>query len=106
MVHDTSIHAGFIAAKRLLNTADEFRGTNYICYALWHAEIKKMITRAQMHLCTEIIERRLAGHAYVTSFLCERGYLPKGDRTNEQYALVQEFRHRWLDSLIKEFHDA
>lgn len=105
------IYKAFVAAKDHLVTADEHYRTGYdetksryICFALSEAWRAGKITHAADWAASQVVTARLVPHSYVEDYLKSIGVISSsGYLTPDEKGLVQDFRHLWLDALIKEF---
>jgi len=108
-----SIRKALGAAKKHLLTSDEIEAgeipnfgqgkAKYICYAISNAERCEKITREEEDLAVEYISNLLGKFAFVETFLSNRlgkQFDEMGEFTRKK--LVQDYRFRWLDALIKE----
>mgnify|MGYP001601771169 CR=1 FL=1 len=86
------IAAAFRAAKLLLSHGTGGKKPLYICYALNRVPDSGDAKR--------VIQSRLCLHITVDGYLAGTVGVPKKLLTRKN---VQEFRHRWLDTLIVEF---
>ena len=98
------IAAVFKEAKKYLatseNDAQNVSKTFYICIAITKVSD---INHSQWDRCSRaksIINERLAGEYTVGTWLKVNGFIKS---TNTPINQIQKYRHRWLDSLIKEF---
>lgn len=106
-VDKKAIALGFKEAKRYLKTSDnirkrqchDFHWTEYICHAIDNAREEKFITSRTCKLCWNVIRTRLDGSDTVTHWLLRNGYI---DDLHD-WESIQDYRHRWLDSLILEY---
>lgn len=111
---NTELSKGFVSAKEYLVDADNlnkvgfsFIGDEYICFSISRAVEGRDIKASTGGVLKKIVSSRLglrpdsAFYHDVESYLHDVvGVSPKLlSRTH-----VQPFRHRWLDSLIKEFN--
>lgn len=103
----SKISKAFKAAKLFLAEDVDSMVESYICVALRDAVDAKKITARQCKLAKEIIMERIAPYSTVGIWLY---YNVPGVRefgqSGQQKAYnnsMQQYRHRWLDSLIKEF---
>ena len=105
-VTNKQIAAAFISAKNNLSSGchDENREylSPYICGALALADDHTVVVRK---VAKDVIEKRLGRCHTVTKWLYHNGYLTNDsfDADGERAKQIQLYRHRWLDSLIKEF---
>lgn len=68
----------------------------YVCFAIAHAPIKRQGGAKKTAVMCEI-NRRLFPHGSIAQWLCHNLSV----ETNR--VQLQQYRHRWLDSLIKEY---
>lgn len=96
-----AIAGAFRAAKKYLRDSDYpvfGKGDNRgICAAISDAAGNGECTFVSEDDACHVIRTRLYGYTFVTQWLRGHGY-PTNDEN-----VVQEYRHRWLDALIKEF---
>jgi len=81
------------------------RETNYVCFAVEHAAEKLRVPEIGSDLrcrIMDVLQKEDSFTLTVRLWLIRKG-IPKEDLTPEA---VQEYRHRWLDQLIKEFKAA
>ena len=93
------IAKAFKAAKPYLKTYNTPVGverTSFICFALEYSKTPCYVVDA----AARVIMDRLHPNSTVYGWLLHQAKIPKHDLTPEN---VQAYRHRWLDSLIKEF---
>ncbi len=100
------IAAAFKAAKKnLSHGGPEGYGSSYICWAIEDGNRNGdyRVTEAA-YAAKAVIERRLGGCVVVTEWLQENvpGFRQAYNAGNGRQ-LVQAYRHRWVDALIKEF---
>lgn len=99
-----AIAAAFRAAKPYLLTGSEHIRvpgvSSYICFALDEACRGGHIDHKTLMKTIGVVEQRLAPRDCVRSWLALEVNTPKHLLTNQN---VQQYRHRWLHALIKEF---
>ena len=104
----TQIRDAFVAAKKhvaiekiILNWMDTSYKYEYICHALEHLG---HVHRAGVVAAKALIEQRFGlpsfRHADISLWLAGVAKIPPEDLT---FVNLQAYRHRWLDSIIKEF---
>jgi len=103
-VSNKEIAAVFKEAKKYLatseNDAQNVSKTFYICIAI---NTVSDINHRQWYSCSkakDIIDERLDGEYTVGTWLKVNGFIKT---TSNNINQLQKYRHRWLDSLIKEF---
>jgi hypothetical protein len=103
-VSNKEIASVFKEAKKYLATsesdAENVSKTFYICVAITNVSD---INHRQWYSCSKakkIIDERLDGYFTVGIWLKVNGFIKN---TNTNINQLQKYRHRWLDSLIKEF---
>jgi hypothetical protein len=94
------IHAALVAAKPFLATRRMEPNANaFLCWAIEDG-VGRNESRGS-HLAQQMIHERIKPDLVVTDWLLDRiGYSAWADATAEDF---QEYRHRWLDAMIKEF---
>jgi len=103
-----ALSKAFAAAKEYLAKPGEYRycmKQEFICHALLAARWSGQITEAVQELAISVVINRIDNQRTVQGWLCAEGYLPRDLSLQETFDLCQEYRHRWLDALIKEFSD-
>lgn len=91
------IHEAFKAAKVLLSREYRRERSSYICLALSYTKLPSFFMAQRIvHYRLRIQGRDHTAYAYLRDVV--RVPMPLLTDRN-----VQEFRHRWLDSLIEEF---
>jgi hypothetical protein len=93
----------FKLAQRYLSRGDYDNKTRYICFSFEPLVRDSRINPRIFTNCVNEITRRLHPHASVVQWLQHRGYLPMQRHAYAYDRDVQEYRHRWLKALIKEF---
>ncbi len=76
------------------------RETTFICWAIGAAWQRQGITESARDRALQLIHSRLDGYGTVISWLCNTTDIDAHQYRSE---IQQEYRHRWLDSLIAEF---
>jgi len=99
------LHRAFLAARNYIHNL------GFICVALDRACYRGEITERQASNAIALVRERLGSHYTLNNWVCENipGFREiqeeaqaRGD--HQTYLnMVQEFRVRWLDALIKEF---
>lgn len=99
-----SIAKALRAAKKNLRTGQPTvrlsAKMNHICFALDEAASNDQCSYDDAELARQLIMSRLHPWHTVKQWLDREVGVPPEHLTNEQ---VQVYRHRWVDSLIKEF---
>ena len=95
-----SLHNAFRAARRYVNEA------GFICIALDRSRAHGEITTSECDAAKDLVNKRLDGHSTLNKWC--RHNIPDFEEDEEYDRLtacrmVQEFRVRWLNHLIKEF---
>jgi hypothetical protein len=99
-VSNKEIAAVFKEAKKYLSLNGSGSKYIYICMAINEVAVKDSTQWVKYRRAKEIIDERLGGACTVVSWLQKNNLIKKD---NVDYDQVQQYRHRWLDSLIKEF---
>lgn len=95
------IAEAFRAAKKYLWDGRGGRGYKHICYALEETYLPKRDYWDTIVLAKGIVASRIYPHLSVETWLIEKKLI---DKYNHDRAMVQQYRHAWLDALIKEFN--
>jgi len=102
-ISNKEIAAVFKEAKQYLATSESdaknLSKTFYICLAITQVSD---VNHRQWYSCSKaknIIDERLDGEYTVGTWLKVNGFIKNTTNINQ----LQKYRHRWLDSLIKEF---
>ena len=90
----------FIKAKEQLCSEGGYTyKTNYICFAISYSMFGTTAARAAAR---KVIAKRLGRCNTVTAWLCVNKHITENDFKGKSQQ-IQQYRHRWLDSLIEEF---
>lgn len=83
----------------------EYNTFRYICNAIDQLLQRHVISIDETYAAKKIISTRIAPHTTVSCWARSEGYFDGTGNTNyiEEFNIMQEFRHRWLDALITEF---
>lgn len=98
-----SLAKAFKAAKSFLYKGPPYTSrdkTAHICFAIEHACHVGRLTVDESELSRAHIRLLLGNNGTVSGWLRDHLDVQESERTSEN---VQQFRHRWLDALIKEF---
>lgn len=103
-VSNKEIAVVFKKAKKYLAKSWPESKNIYICIAINEVMNRNHVLCNSCTAAKTIIAQRLEGSPTVGSWLKDNGFITSSSftHTNSQNQL-QEYRHRWLDSLIKEF---
>jgi len=112
MITNFEIASAFKEAKKRLQTGGGYqpRYHRFICFALEDSWLNGPCSKHQYRVAREIIESRMGARS-LASYSIECWLVDNKVVTNSwlckpnSRAIVQEYRHRWLDALIKEFSD-
>lgn len=98
------IHDAFVAAKPLLRESNnDLNKDRFICCAITEAVIVRKITQIEASLAQKAIMDRIYPHNNIQHWLESNvGY---HEVKFAGLTEVQKYRHRWLNSLIKEFSE-
>ncbi len=105
-VSNKEIAVVFKKAKKHLSLTCSGSKQIYICMAINEVAIKDITQWVNCHRAKEIIDERLGGAVTVFSWLRVNNFIKDNNfikKDNVDYDQIQQYRHRWLDSLIKEF---
>ena len=97
------IHKALVEAKPYLAWNEEQIDYtySYICWAIEEAEHEGKISNHSANLAKNMIMKRLGEFLGVDNWLTYKiGWIAVKDAGKDA---MQEYRHRWLDSMIKEF---
>lgn len=75
----------------------------HICDALNTAASAGEITQQQAQAAQDVIHARMAPQPNVIDWLVNQGFISQSSAYDADEKHVQEFRHRWCQSLVKEF---
>lgn len=96
----------FKEAKKYLATSGVLgdKGTRYICVAIDSVRYTNPKLGHGCSCAQNIINERLGDSYTVFTWLVTNGFMKRNTLDNIKYVnQLQKYRHRWLDSLIKEF---
>ena len=96
----------FISAKKNLRSDCHYDNKKYLSpYICGAIALTGGHTAATRNAATSVIAKRLGRCSTVTSWLYHKGHITGKSFADyaEEAQQVQQFRHRWLDSLIEEF---
>ncbi len=96
------------AKANLSVTADDPNAERFICFAIDMALANINLRRypAIRTVADQVvaeISKRLGGYAILEHWLYDKGYIPRGTRSDEFFVKIQETRHAWIDSMIAEY---
>ena len=98
------IAAVFKEAKKYLARSWAASKNMYICIAIDEVGRRNHRLFDSCSCAIKIINERLDGKVGVGTWLKDNGFITDDDLRNMKYReQLQEYRHSWLDSLIKEF---
>jgi len=101
----SEIANAFRNCKRFLKSPEDLVGghTPWICISLQKAELKGWVTVEGARAAEKIIKERIEGYVFVSDWL--RANVPEARTIPKAQwpEVVQAYRHRWVDALIKEF---
>ena len=99
MKHSTLIKR----AKRLLYMQSSYHINSYVCNAIESA-VQSDHQEFLMFQIHDLIRKRLEGHSTIYSWLSNKvGIKVMSNATDEE---LQNYRLRWMDSLIQEYKEA
>ena len=97
----------FKIAKTHLSVAyeDSLMGPQkFICNSLDLAAYKRQITRDEYHRCQRIVQGRMGDAETIEAWLAHMGHIPTRFLHDKDLCQrIQDYRHAWVDELIREF---
>jgi hypothetical protein len=107
MVHPFKLACAFRAAQKYISKSVADRDSpSFICIGLQRAARAGRIDFDTRIAAEAIVCKRIYPHYTVESWLVDQGLIPKEDRPAGTYNLVQDYRHRWLEELAREYFAA
>lgn len=105
-VSNKEIAVIFKEAKKYLAKCLDDNLPNYICFAIDKVAENNHTKRHSCSRAKRIINERLGKSFTVFNWLVSNGFMKENnfeDINHHEHDQLQKYRHRWLDSLIKEF---
>lgn len=110
-VHPFQIACAFRAAEFYLQKPKDWHRSSisakrYICHAIAEAKSNGRISRDTRDAAVSVILERIAPYNILENWAESKGLLKwpcAGPGHEEHFRIMQEFRHRWLKELAREF---